>query len=144
MNQNIARRNAVAWYHSVDVEGDVFAASPHRLIQLLMEGVISKLSVAINSMASSPRSTEDTQRIGECVSGAMDIIGELQANLNIEAAVELTADLDSLYTYMTMRLVEAHGQHDAGGLVEVRELMRELKLGWDAIDPTPSSLANVG
>jgi flagellar secretion chaperone FliS len=47
--------------------------------------------------------------------------------------VELAANLDSLYEYMTGRLLQANRNNEPALLEEVAALLREVKSAWDAI-----------
>ena len=49
------------------------------------------------------------------------------------AQAEALADVDSLYAYMSKRLVEANVQNDPEILNEVARLLITVKEGWDAI-----------
>lgn len=119
---------ALKQYQSVNTQAQVFDASPHRLIQMLMEGGISRLAQAKGAMERGQVALK-----GELISKAIAIIGGLREGLNLEQGGELAANLDSLYDYMVGRLVEANLQNDAALLDEVAELLRNVKTGWDAI-----------
>ena len=67
------------------------------------------------------------------ISKAIGIIGGLREGLNIEQGGEVAANLDSLYEYMTARLIEANVQNEVEPLDEVANLLRNVKTGWDAI-----------
>jgi flagellar protein FliS len=44
-------------------------------------------------------------------------------------------NLDGLYDYMVRTLVDANVHNDEAKLLEVRQLLAEVKAGWDAIPP---------
>ena len=50
MNLSNKMTGAVKAYNQVGVDTDVASASPHRLIQMLMEGVIQKIAIAKGHM----------------------------------------------------------------------------------------------
>ena len=60
-------------------------------------------------------------------------MGGLRQGLDIEKGGELAANLDSLYEYMTTRLMEANLKNDVAIIEEIAQLLREVKSGWDAI-----------
>ena len=47
----------------------------------------------------------------------------------------MAQDLDALYEYMSLRLVNANLNNDVEGLDEVARLLSEIKEAWDSIRP---------
>ena len=119
---------AIRQYQRLDTRGNVDAASPHRLIQLMMEKALTKIAVAKTHMA-----REEVAEKGNNITDAIAIINGLQASLNHKADADMSANFDALYAYMMRRLLEANLHNDAGILDEVSGLLRELKEAWDAI-----------
>ena len=119
---------AATAYRQVGVASLVDGASPHRLIQMLMEGGLTRLAQARGAME-----RNQTALKGELVSKAIAIVGGLRQALNLEQGGELAVNLDNLYAYMTTRLMEANLKNDPAILEEVADLLREVKSGWDAI-----------
>ncbi|MNR55203.1 Flagellar protein FliS [compost metagenome] len=66
---------------------------------------------------------------------ATDIIIGLRDGLTPEKAEDPASiqQLDSLYAYMTNRLMEANTSNDVAIIDEVSGLLETLKSGWDAI-----------
>ena len=104
------------------------SASPHRLIQMLMERIIAKISMARGHMQ-----REDVSNKGRLIGDAIDIISGLQASLNHKADEKIAGNFDALYDYMKRRLLLANLHNDPEILSEVSGLMQELKEAWDAI-----------
>ena len=121
-------QNVLNEYRQVGVRGVVVDASPHRLIQMLMEGVLERISAAKGFI-----SRNDTAKKGESISSAISIIDGLAVSLDMEAGGDLAQNLASLYDYMTRRLLEANLKNDVSLLDEVTSLMVEIKSAWDAI-----------
>jgi len=119
---------AMKQYQQVSLEARVAEASPHGLIQLLMQGGLERLAQARGAIERGQLAER-----GELISKAIGIVGGLREALNPEAGGELALNLDSLYSYMTERLLEANRNGDAAILDEVSGLLREVKSGWDAI-----------
>ncbi|MGR9072390.1 MAG: flagellar export chaperone FliS [Gammaproteobacteria bacterium] len=119
---------AMQQYKQVGVEGDVMDATPHKLVQLLMEGVLEKIALAKGNML-----RREIAEKGENIGSAITILGGLRASLDLEAGGELAQNLDDLYDYMTRQLLAANLNGAAGILDEVSSLMAEVKSGWDAI-----------
>jgi flagellar protein FliS len=121
-------RNALNQYSQNAVETAVESASPHRLIQMLMEGALSKIAAAKGFMERG-----EIRAKGEQVGSAISILEGLKASLDFEKGGEIARNLDELYIYMGRRLVEANRENDPALLDEVSDLLREVKEAWDAI-----------
>ena len=119
---------AMRQYQSVNTQAQAIEADPHRLIQMLMEGGLTRLAQARGAME-----RNQTALKGDLVSKAIAIVGGLRQALNLEQGGELAVNLDNLYAYMTTRLMEANLKNDPAILEEVADLLREVKTGWDAI-----------
>ena len=115
-------------YQQMDTQSQIEDASPHRLIQLMMERALAKIGLAQSQMAEGK-----VQEKGNNISDAITIINGLQASLNHNADKRMSENFDALYAYMMRRLLEANLQNDDGILDEVAGLLRELKEAWDAI-----------
>ena len=120
--------SAAKEYQRLENSSAVESASPHRLIQMLMERALAKIGMARQYME-----REDTQKKGSNISDAISIINGLQASLNHSADKRLSENFDALYGYMMRRLLEANLHNDPAILDEVGHLLGELKEAWDAI-----------
>jgi flagellar protein FliS len=120
--------SAMKQYQQVSVHSAIMDASPHRLVQMLMEGALEKIALAKGGMANKEIASK-----GENVSKAIGIIGGLKSSLNMEAGGALAENLSNLYDYMANRLVVANLHNDESILDEVAGLMVEIKTGWDGI-----------
>lgn len=120
--------SAVNQYQSIGNQSEAMDASPHRLIQMLMEGALDRIAIAKGAMQQ-----QDVELKGERISSAISIIEGLRASLNKEAGGEISANLDNMYEYMARRLMEANLKNDVDMLDEVADLMRKIKSGWDEI-----------
>lgn len=119
---------AVKQYQSIATQSRVADASPHRLIQLMMERALTKIDLAKTQMQEGRIADK-----GNNISDAISIINGLQASLNHSADQRLSENFDALYAYMMRRLLEANLHNDRSMLSEVANLLRELKEAWDAI-----------
>lgn len=121
---------AMQQYQRVNVQAQVAEASPHRLIQMLMEGGLERMAQAQGAMMREQGSLK-----GELISKAIAIIGGLREALDPTRGGEIAGNLDRLYEYMIARLIEANKANDPALVNEVAGLLREVKSGWDAIAP---------
>ena len=121
-------------------------ASQHRLVQIMMEALLTKFSIAKGHM-----SRKDYAGKGEQISLAITIVAALQASLDLKTGGEIAANLDDLYSYITERLVKANIDNDPNILDEVSSLIGQIKEAWDAmpeniknpnINQTASQVAN--
>lgn len=119
---------ALQQYQTVNRDADVLAADRHRLIQLLMDGALSRLAEARGHFA-----RDNKAAFGESIGKVLAIITGLQASLNKEVGGEIAENLDSLYDYMGRTLMKVYVQKDEEPLKEVANLLAEIKEGWDAI-----------
>lgn len=119
---------AMREYQQMNTRFAVESASPHRLIQLMMERVLTKIAIARGHMERGAVS-EKGRHIGD----AIGVISGLRASLNHKADAKLSGNFDALYDYMSRRLLEANLRDDQKILDEVAGLLRELKEAWDAI-----------
>ncbi len=124
--------SAVKQYNQIGVAAEVEAASPHRLIQMLMQGVLEKVLIAKGYME-----RKDIPNKGVHISWAITIIEGLRASLNKDAGGEIAQNLDDLYDYMIRRLLRANLENNIDMLDEVSSLMRSVKGAWDDM-PLPS------
>jgi len=119
---------ATQTYASVGAQSSVAAASPHRLIQLLMDGALDRLAVAKGHMQ-----RKDVQRKIVTIDRIMSIVDGLRMSLDHSVNTEMSENLENLYDYMNRRLLLANINNDEGALDEVASLLKELKEAWDAI-----------
>lgn len=121
---------ALRQYQKVNSHAQISEASPHRLVQMLMEGGLDRMAQAKGAMARG-----DIAQKGLMIGKAAEIIIGLRDGLSPEKAEDPASvqQLDSLYAYMTNRLMEANTNNDVAIIDEVSGLLETLKSGWDAI-----------
>ena len=119
-------------YTQVSVQSAAAADhSGHELVRLLFEGFEAAVARARGALQQG-----DTAARGQAVDHALQILGEgLHAGLNLREGGKLAADLDALYSYVTLRLTQAHLRSDDRALAECAELIRPLHEAWLAIGP---------
>lgn len=127
---NYNSQEALKQYRRLGLEAEVNSASPHRLIQLLFIGALDRIAIAQGAMERG-----DIPLKGEQIGKAIAIVSGLRSSLDMDAPGDLPANLDQLYEYMEIRLVQASARNDAAALTEVSDLIKTLKSGWDEIAP---------
>ncbi|OAI21091.1 flagellar protein FliS [Methylomonas lenta] len=108
--------------------GGLGEESPHRLIQLLMEGFLARVNSAKGAIVHG-----DMESKSIYISKAIGITGGLNEALNLEQGGELAANLRQLYGYINSCLLQASRENSEEKLNEVAVLMKEIKEAWDAI-----------
>ncbi len=131
---NIKTMQALRQYHSVGVQSGAESASPHRLVQMLMEGALEKVAAAKGHMARG-----EIEGKGRQIGWAISIVDGLRASLDSEGGTEIAGNLNALYDYVLRKLLEANINNDAAALDEVTALLVTLKQGWDGISDHPAS-----
>jgi flagellar protein FliS len=119
---------ALRQYQSVNSHAQTSEASPHRLVQMLMQGGLDRIAQAKGALA-----RKDIATKGLCIGKAVAIIGGLREGLDQKEVLTSLASLDGLYDYMMRRLTEANINGDVKILDEVSDLLGNVKEGWDAI-----------
>jgi flagellar protein FliS len=114
-------------YQSVGTQTSIVDADPHRLVQLLFEGALARISAAKGHIVRKEYDKKSNQ-----INSAINIIGGLQESLNLDAG-ELALNLERLYDYMIRRLFEANVRNSVEMLEEVTGLLMQIKSAWDDI-----------
>ena len=133
---NAANVLALAKYTKINVQTGVEDASPHRLIQMLFDGALSRIATAKGCIK-----LNQIEKKGENIGSAISILGGLRDSLDHEVGGEMADNLDKLYEYMTHRLMHANQSNDEAALVEVQALLMEIKTAWDEIGNSPEAKA---
>ena len=128
-------QKGAAQYRTVRSHGLVADVSPTRLVQIMFEHILAQLSTAQGCMerieGNLPLS-EITAKL-TAMRKAIQLIGQLNATLDMERGGQIAEKLRALYEYMLIRLTHANAYNDTGIVTEVSKLVREVKIGWDGI-----------
>ena len=126
----MTRNNLAAQkYGTMDLQSRTEKASPHQLIQMLIDGAIVRIKAATGHME-----RKETTKKAELIGKAIAIIDGLRSSLDMEKGGNLSTNLDDLYVYMNRRLLQANIEDNAGYLAEVCSLLEEIKSAWDSIE----------
>ncbi|WP_273914127.1 flagellar export chaperone FliS [Burkholderia pseudomallei] len=118
-------------YARVGVETGVMSASPHRLIAMLYQGARQAIAHARLHLQQG-----NVAARGEAIGKAIRIVESgLQQALNLEVGGDIASRLDSLYTYMCRRLLQANVDASEPMLIEVDGLLATLEDAWTGIAP---------
>jgi flagellar protein FliS len=124
-------------YATVGMHTAVEAASPHKLILMLYDGLLKQLRLAKAHMA-----RKEIGLKASCITRALSILDQgLLCSLNLEAGGDIASQLQSLYMYCGQRLLHANLRNDQAALDEVIRLIEPLRGAWFEISPQPPAAA---
>lgn len=121
MNRQANTAQAHQSYQRAQVE----SASPEKLILMLYDGAIRKLSQAEIRFV---QGDEETFLIE--TTKVQKIVSELSGALDHEQGGEVSQNLARLYEYMVRQLSLAQVRKETEPLLEIRTLLEELREGW--------------
>lgn len=118
-------------YARIGVETQIHDASPHRLIAMLFEGLMSALAHAEGAIQS-----EQCDLKVNALMRAVRILDEgLKSGLNLQEGGPLAEQLNGLYAYASLRLTQANLHNDLEAIREVRRLLEPVREAWNQIAP---------
>ena len=128
-------QNKAGQYRAMNRHGLVAAATPERLIQISLEGILTHLATARGCMLRIHGNLPlaDVVTKGEAIGKAVRLIGHLNDSLDMGRGGEVAANLRNLYLYMLDRLTEANLTNNPQRVAEVADLLRQIKGGWDQL-----------
>lgn len=109
----------------------ILTASPEKLIKLLYDGAIKNLEKSKAGL-SDPK-TARSPEVGQTLSRAMGILGELRASLDHAAGGDIARKLDNLYEFSLDQLSQSNLTRNVAGVNHALQVLRTLKEGWDGI-----------
>jgi flagellar secretion chaperone FliS len=124
-------------YANVGVNTAVDAASPHKLILMLYDGLLKQLRLGKAHMQRSELGPK-----AACLSKALSILDQgLRMSLDLEKGGDIAAQLHLLYEYAERRILHANMRNDVSAVDEVIALIDPLRTAWQAIAPEPQRVA---
>jgi len=111
-------------YQKVQVE----SASPEKLVLMLYDGAVRKLSTAETAFESG-----DLEAFHENVVRVQKIVTELLGALDTSKGGDLAGNLQRIYDYMLRQLSLAIVRRNLEQVSEVRTLLEELREGWQGL-----------
>jgi flagellar protein FliS len=114
----------LATYRTTEVQ----SRTPLELVTMLYDGALRFLAAARDAIA-----RRDIPARRDALNRTLAIISELQSTLNMEAGGEVAAELDRLYEYANVRLLDAAMRNDPKAVEEVQRIFEILREGWATI-----------
>jgi len=115
-------------YGNSSARAEAAYASPHRLVQIMLDAFLTKIATAKGMIG-----RKDFAKKGEELGTAISIISALKGSLDLSQGGEIAANLDDLYAYINRRLLEANMHNDIDALDESAGLIAQIKSAWDAM-----------
>jgi flagellar protein FliS len=119
---------AGAQYRNVDVTTRIEGASPHRLVGILFEELLT--SIAQTAAATRAR---DLARRSESQSRSLVLLQALDSSLDFEKGGEIATMLASVYAEVRRLLLAGVRDGDAAHADEAHKLIAEITSAWNAI-----------
>ena len=124
-------------YRTVGAESSIVDASPHRLIELLFDGLEQALQAALGALARG-----DLAQKGLQLMRSVRFLEEgLNGGLNVAQGGDLAVKLRDLYDYCINRLTVANLRNDSAAIAEVVSLIAPVAQSWKEIGQTPAAQA---
>ncbi|WP_316674114.1 flagellar export chaperone FliS [uncultured Tolumonas sp.] len=124
-------------YKSNSLEADISVADPHRVIQLMLQGLLERLAQTKGAI-----DRKDYQMKSVLVSKAMALINGLQDSLDLSYG-KIPEDLFALYDYMKNRLLDSSKAMDSTPIDEIMGLVITIKSAWDQIPDSEKQQAYI-
>ena len=121
---------AVGQYQQVGIESALANASPHRLIQMLYEGLLSHLSSLRGAIKN-----EQYEQVAFHINKTSKILVGLEEGLDFEKGGDIAVNLRDLYNYMQSELIGLQVSGDDDRLERLISIVIEIKSAWDEIEP---------
>ena len=115
-------------YRKTNLEAELSVASPHRIVQMLFEGLIERLAQAKGAIL-----RKDYEYKADRISKAVGILNGLQMSLDRTKDPELGDRMYALYDFMKEQLNDASLHLKTEPIDEVMRLLLPIKQAWDNI-----------
>lgn len=120
--------DAAIQYGQVDTYSRIETANQSKLVEMLYDGLLQKLSASKAYIHG-----HDISRKGMAIGKAIDIISGLKSALNKDAGGDIAYNLEALYDYMQKRLLKANLESDEEIIEEIIMLVLEIKEAWTEV-----------
>ena len=112
-------------YQNAYKKASVNTLDQNKLIIMLYDGAIKNANFAVEYMKSG-----EIEKVHDSLIKTKNIVTELLATLNMEHGGEIAKNLKSLYSYMFSQLIEANMEKTSEPVLNVIDLLKELRGAW--------------
>lgn len=115
-------------YQQEQLEAKAAAADPQQLVVMLIDGFLDELERVEGHIQA-----KNFERKAQSIKKCMDILGGLDAALDLEAGGEVAMNLHRLYDYCGRKLLDVSANMDNDALASIRQVMNDLREGWGSL-----------
>ena len=112
-------------YQETNTEAQAATADPHKLVVMLIDGLLDEID-RVEGHIEGGRFEHKGRSISKC----LDILGGLDAALDIEQGGEVAANLHNLYEYCAKTIYQISISNDLQQISSVTSVMTSLREGW--------------
>ena len=112
-------------YQNAYKKASVNTLDQNKLIIMLYDGAIKNANFAVEYIKSG-----EIEKVHDSLIKTKNIVTELLATLNMEHGGEIAKNLKSLYSYMFSQLIEANMEKKSEPVLNVIDLLKELRGAW--------------
>lgn len=120
--------NAIDSYQSIGLHSKIENASAHQLIDMMLEGALSRLAKTKGYIQQDMR-----QQKSEEISKTLAIVSELNNCLNPAVTSDITDNLSSLYVYTIELITQANARNNLEKLEEASQILSHIRESWSLI-----------
>ena len=121
---------AISHYQQMGIETALISATPHRLIQMLFEGLLSNLSALKGALKNN-----NYDQIALHIRKSSNILVGLEEGLDLDKGQDIARNLKDLYGYMQVELISLQLPGNEDRIEGLFDLVTQLKSAWDDIEP---------
>ncbi|MEL3904358.1 MAG: flagellar export chaperone FliS [Treponemataceae bacterium] len=114
-------------------ETSIKTASQGSLILMLYDEAIKQISAALELMVDEKIKPSNIEKINNSIVKVQEIVTELMASLDLEKGGEIATNLLSIYSFFNQQLLEANIKKETKPLIDVKEMMEELRQAWQQV-----------
>ena len=117
-------------YKTIELQTRIDTASPHELINLLLQGARTHIATAQGNIE-----RQEIQEKGIHIGKALNIIEGLKSSLNQEQGGEIAENLLQLYKHIEFLLLKANLNNDRELLAQSNSLLAQVHQAWQEVPP---------
>lgn len=118
------RQNLQA-YKKVNIDSNILASDPHKIIVMMFDGVLQSISQAKGAIERKDLALKSTS-----MTKSINILNALRNSLDFTSEPEISKRFDDLYAYCIDQLNDISLTLNAEGIDEVFNLLKPLRDAW--------------
>ncbi len=118
-------------YKAIELQTRIDTASPHELIDLLLQGARTHIATAQGNI-----DRKEIREKGEHIGKALSIIEGLKTSLNHDQGGEIAKNLLQIYMHIEYLLLKANLDNDKELLAQSNALLAQVHEAWQKISPS--------